>query len=181
MKKTTRLVIDHTAYYEAKAKLPESDGKHCVICGSGLPKYQRKYCSQECFANWFGNLEGLKDWNSTKWKVFERDNFKCVKCGFQDKPHYVFVVHKCYLKETPKLECDHILPLCFGGKEFELDNCQTLCSKCHKEKSRAEARRRAILRNHMVIDPNPFMTSLQPLEPLGFQLFIQKNLLELKE
>jgi len=176
LKKTLRRVIDHVAYYEAKAKLPEPDGQHCVICGSVLPKGQRKYCSQDCFANWFATLPGLQDWTKTKWEAFRRDNFRCVKCGFTDKPHYVFVSHKCYVERVPHLECDHILPLCFGGKEFELTNCQTLCSKCHKQKSKIEAKRRAILRNHAIIKPNPFLVNLERLEELESRLFIQPTL-----
>jgi 5-methylcytosine-specific restriction endonuclease McrA len=49
--------------------------------------------------------------------VFERDNYKCVKCG-EEKP----------------LHCHHIDPV--KGNPIEsadIDNCITLCKKCHKK------------------------------------------------
>jgi len=50
-------------------------------------------------------------------KAFERDNFACKKCGFEDKTN-------------AKLEAHHITPLCLGGED-ELNNLITLCFDCH--------------------------------------------------
>ena len=48
--------------------------------------------------------------------IFKRDNYKCVKCGSDEN-----------------LVIDHIIPFSKGGVT-ELDNLQTLCKKCNKEK-----------------------------------------------
>lgn len=59
-----------------------------------------------------------------KWRegVFKRDNFTCVKCGSKDE-----------------LNADHIK--CFAlypELRLEIDNGQTLCVKCHKEKTKED-------------------------------------------
>jgi len=49
--------------------------------------------------------------------VFERDNWTCQKCG-----------------STEDLQCHHILPVKLEPIESaDVDNCITLCKKCHKE------------------------------------------------
>ncbi len=54
----------------------------------------------------------------------KRDNNKCVKCG-----------------SDYKIVCDHIVSLIDGGKNL-MDNLQTLCDDCHKEKTKMEAQKR---------------------------------------
>jgi predicted HNH restriction endonuclease len=54
---------------------------------------------------------------SLRKKCFERDNFICKKCKFEDKTAH-------------KLEAHHIVPLVLGGKD-ELENLITLCFDCH--------------------------------------------------
>jgi len=54
---------------------------------------------------------------SARRSVFERDGFKCLKCGREDN-----------------LTIDHILPRCKGGKNKQ-SNLQTLCYKCNCNKS----------------------------------------------
>ena len=56
----------------------------------------------------------------------ERDNFKCVKCN-----------------STEKLEVDHIKELIDGG-DNSIKNLQTLCKKCHREKTNIESKNRKI-------------------------------------
>ena len=52
-----------------------------------------------------------------------RDNYTCQKCGIsvQDEPHLL-------------LEIDHIIPISKNGKTT-IDNLQTLCWKCNRQKS----------------------------------------------
>lgn len=50
----------------------------------------------------------------------QRDGYKCVKCG-----------------STESLEVDHILNTAQGGTHT-LNNLQTLCHTCHKQKTRQE-------------------------------------------
>jgi 5-methylcytosine-specific restriction endonuclease McrA len=52
-----------------------------------------------------------------RWKVFERDGFKCVACGKSAADGAV-------------LHVDHIIPRSKGGKD-RLDNYQTLCELCN--------------------------------------------------
>lgn len=58
-----------------------------------------------------------------RFKVFQRDNFKCCVCGASPAKD-----------PTIELHVDHILPWSKGG-ETEIDNLQTLCSKCNLGKS----------------------------------------------
>lgn len=57
---------------------------------------------------------------SLRHQTFRRDNYTCCECGITNK-------------ETI-LHIDHIVPVKRGGKN-ELDNLQTLCSKCNISKS----------------------------------------------
>lgn len=55
--------------------------------------------------------------------VMKRDNFKCCACGASPAKD-----------PEVELQVDHIIPWSKGG-ETELDNLQTLCSKCNSGKS----------------------------------------------
>ena len=59
---------------------------------------------------------------SIRWKIMQRDNFQCVKCG--KRPPEV------------RLEVDHIHPWSLGGTDQE-ENLQTLCHICNAGKSNA--------------------------------------------
>lgn len=56
---------------------------------------------------------------SLRYKVLNRDKFKCVKCGASPATN-----HNC------KLHVDHIVPFSKAGKTV-LDNLQTLCENCN--------------------------------------------------
>ena len=56
-----------------------------------------------------------------RYKVFKKDNFKCVACGKN-------------ANDGAKLHIDHKLPFSLGGLT-ELNNLQTLCSECNLSKS----------------------------------------------
>jgi len=70
----------------------------------------------------------VKDWNTIREEVFKRDNYTCQKCGKQFSTH----------SKVFNLECDHIVPIMHGGKEFDKQNLQTLCKECHKQKTRID-------------------------------------------
>lgn len=55
-------------------------------------------------------------------KILNRDSHQCVKCG-----------------ATQDLEVDHIHNVAQGGTHH-LNNLQTLCKPCHREKTRKEMR-----------------------------------------
>lgn len=56
-----------------------------------------------------------------RYKVFKKNNFKCVACGNN-------------ANDGAKLHIDHKLPFSLGGLT-ELNNLQTLCSECNLSKS----------------------------------------------
>ena len=68
-----------------------------------------------------------KRWQIVRRAVFERDGWRCRKCG-----------------KMGALECDHIEPILSGGDWFDFDNLQTLCRGCHIRKSAGECRDRVI-------------------------------------
>lgn len=55
--------------------------------------------------------------NKMRFAVYERDHYRCRKCG----------------RKTNDLEVDHIIPIAKGGKST-FDNLQTLCHRCNYEK-----------------------------------------------
>jgi len=58
--------------------------------------------------------------------VFERDGWRCVRCG-----------------RAGRLECDHVVPLERDPRQdpYGPDGCQALCRPCHIAKTAAENRR----------------------------------------
>ena len=65
-------------------------------------------------------------WAAVRRAVFERDGWRCVKCG-----------------KAGRLECDHITPLQRqpGQDPWDVNGLQTLCRAGHIEKTRHENRR----------------------------------------
>ena len=65
-------------------------------------------------------------WQAVRRAVFERDGWRCVRCG-----------------RAGRLECDHVVPLEWdpGQDPCAVDGCQTLCRPCHVAKTAAENRR----------------------------------------
>lgn len=64
-------------------------------------------------------------WAATRRAVFERDGYRCVRCG-----------------KAGRLECDHVVPLSVepGQDPFNVEGLQTLCRGCHLAKTAAENR-----------------------------------------
>lgn len=57
--------------------------------------------------------------NKMRFSIYERDGYRCCKCGVSDR--------------YAQMEIDHIIPIAKGGKST-YDNLQTLCHKCNVEK-----------------------------------------------
>ena len=57
--------------------------------------------------------------NKMRFAIYERDGYRCCKCGVSDR--------------NATLEVDHIIPISKGGKST-FDNLQTLCHRCNVEK-----------------------------------------------
>lgn len=62
-------------------------------------------------------VERGKVTNRMRFAVYERDHYRCKKCG----------------RKTNDLEVDHIIPIAKGGKST-FDNLQTLCHRCNYRK-----------------------------------------------
>lgn len=57
--------------------------------------------------------------NKMRFSIYERDGYRCRRCGVSD--------------QYATLEIDHIIPISKGGKST-YENLQTLCHKCNYEK-----------------------------------------------
>ena len=60
-------------------------------------------------------------WQLLRLRIFERDNWRCRKCG-----------------RAGRLECDHIVPLQRCNDSYRPSNLQSLCRGCHIEKTRTD-------------------------------------------
>ena len=58
----------------------------------------------------------------TRWKVLERDQSTCQKC---------FITEEECKAQRITLHVDHIVPRSKGGSSSDLNNLQTLCSRCN--------------------------------------------------
>lgn len=129
----------------------------CPIClkpKSEWEKNNRYTCSKDC-EKIFEDDSLVRDWSRFRLKVFNRDKFTCVKCGFKNYKSFIcynkdiFANHQKMLeyfggnqetlilfKGRKKRICaDHIIPIALGGSEWDLNNMQTLCKKCHIKKT----------------------------------------------
>lgn len=96
--------------------LPERRG-HFAICFQCLQNLDTKYNYQSEPQIIISRLiipEKMRN------EIFERDGYRCVKCG-----------------STDNLELDHILPFSKGGRT-EKTNLQTLCKICNSSKGSKE-------------------------------------------
>ncbi len=108
-------------------------------CGKSLAfnKRLRTYCSGTCLTEYF--QKNYWTWERFREKVWNRDNCKCTECGRGVALHPLS-------KGILGAECDHIIPLFKGGKDWFEDpqmlNFHTLCEDCHRKKSKEEAKER---------------------------------------
>ena len=94
-------------------KLYEAVPGVCGICGSGLPKRRRAWCSQNCIDNYQRN----HGWaTASLWaKLYARG--RCAHCG-----------------TSGKLETNHIVPVNGGSRDgcvSHQDKLEPLCHTCH--------------------------------------------------
>lgn len=80
------------------------------------------------------------DWNTRRQRVFTRDDWACTRCGHYDP-------------SGKTLECDHIR----DPDDHSLQNLQTLCTRCHREKTahQANAARRRKYNRLRKPEPHP--------------------------
>lgn len=97
-------------------------GTHCACgCGNKLTGKQTKWASKECNDRTYLKVAILKGNNSIiRKELFNRDQGFCHNCGVYDE----------------NWQADHIKPVANGGGGCDLNNYQTLCMYCHKEKTK---------------------------------------------
>lgn len=64
---------------------------------------------------------GGRQWRRIRLVVLHRDNYRCRHCG-----------------AAGRLQVDHIKPLHLRGAQFDLNNLQSLCVRCHNQKTLLE-------------------------------------------
>jgi len=130
----------------AKSRLEKDQ---CPSCGKDKKDWNRRTdwrcCSTKCTEK-YNKFLVIYGWPDLRMRAFKRDNFTCVKCGV--KPLYVrkqlnLKTNKVDYIQTQKPDCgqlveDHIIPIAIGGEEFDIDNVQTLCIPCNKEKTKQD-------------------------------------------
>ncbi len=95
------------------------DERICAYDDKPLTGRQIYYCSESCGLTFWMKHWPTLDWQNVRTAALKRDDHTCVKCG--DVADTV----------------DHIQELSNGGDEFDLENCQSLCTPCHKKKTSA--------------------------------------------
>lgn len=143
-------------------RLPEGIKKKCVWCLGNLKGAQRRWCSTECVtaAKAWGHPQGEEGLNL----LLIRQDWKCNICQydyaplaqqianaidsylklghdapFRDKLSWVLVKRiKNRTLKAHRPEVDHVLPIYKGGQAVGIENCQAICSTCHKAKTRVD-------------------------------------------
>lgn len=92
-------------------------------CGRILGKGKRRWATKQCTIKAVSRFLIIKgDQKEIRKQVYARDKGACRHCGLIDE----------------KWQADHILVVVNGGGACELDNFQTLCSDCHKTKTKED-------------------------------------------
>lgn len=139
----------------------------CRWCGGGVPAPRRSWCSQPCVDEWLERA----DPQHQRYKVALRDKGVCAACGLDTQELARVLRRDARLPEeddrgrrrrerflrgrmrlardrrmgvpvTDHLwEMDHVHPVAEGGGGCGLENLQTLCVWCHREKTAEQAKR----------------------------------------
>jgi 5-methylcytosine-specific restriction endonuclease McrA len=117
------------------------ENNQCPACGKPKSEWTRTTsymcCSKDCSDKFYKEENAIQDWSAIRARAFRRDNYTCKHCGRR------FVIEcndDVVIGDTAHLVGDHIIPIAVGGKEFDINNVQTLCVECNKIKTRRDAR-----------------------------------------
>ena len=113
----------------------ENKERICPCCNKKFiaKASEDKYCSQECYnkdrympkgenhQNQKGGISKINDnrdsndYKEQRKQVYERDKYKCIKCGSKEKINAHHILSQKYYPE----------------KRYDIDNGITLCEECH--------------------------------------------------
>jgi len=133
----------------------------CRYCFSKVTPPRRTFCSPQCVHEY----RIRKSSSYLRLCVYKRDKGICNFCKLDTKKiakQYYTHLNKCEYKEIHSLllqykisdkrkiwkkkyggglwDADHIIPVKMGGGCCSIENIQTLCIKCHKEKTKDNRR-----------------------------------------
>ena len=116
----------------------------CRWCGVEVTPPRRTFCSGHCVVEW--NIRSNPGFARNL--VAKRDKGVCARCGLDTREEQ-FRVYQLSVEERQIFEkrehlshrsswwdMDHILPVHQGGGCCGLTNLQTLCWRCHHDKTR---------------------------------------------
>ena len=128
MKRAGSMPIPEAENESLRLRIAAKKSGKCANCGKELPDTRRYYCDDDCRYYFYRNHPTSWYWPDVRARVLEDDEDKCVKCG------------------KPASEVDHIVEIWEGGREFDLDNLQSLCHVCHVMKTTQGGRRRKLVK-----------------------------------
>ena len=112
----------------------------CPACGNPKTEWTRRKdwrcCSTKCTEKFWKEHDKSISWQGQRLKALRRDDYTCKDCGVRHAVHYD--KYELDYEKEGYLEVDHIKPVCIGGDSLDLDNLQTLCIDCHKEKTKLD-------------------------------------------
>lgn len=89
-------------------------------CGKQLTGKKKKWATEDCAYTAYIKFAIIKgDTKIIRQELFKRDKGVCCYCG----------------NITSTWHADHIKEVCRGGGACNLNNFQTLCLRCHKQKT----------------------------------------------
>lgn len=120
-----------------RACYPGRLDRTCVCgCGDELKGRRTRWATDDCCDAAFWAMEVHAGRSPTiRFLLSLRDRGVCASCGHRDQS-----------ARWGSWEADHILSVVEGGGGRGLDNFQTLCADCHREKTREFRRRQAAAR-----------------------------------
>jgi 5-methylcytosine-specific restriction enzyme A len=125
----------------------------CRWCNLEVPSCRFTFCSDWCVNEW----RLRTDPGYVREQLFARDHGICALCGADTSACWIELkrsrgvqrqrlLAKWGLKRLTRKtlwDADHVLPVCEGGGECDLENLRTLCLICHRRETQALRHRRS--------------------------------------